>query len=323
MKVAVVIPSFKVSRSIVGVIHSVPQSINKIYVVDDRCPQGTANVVFQKVEDPRVEIIKNEKNLGVGGATIVGLTKAFSDQHDIVVKIDGDGQMDSKNIGLLVSHLESGDYGYAKGNRFSERSNLKGMPFIRIFGNFFLSFLTKLSSGYWDIMDPTNGFIAITRETFFSLDLQKISQRYFFESDLLFHLYNNRVNVIDVPMAARYGNEKSNLSITRSAVEFPVLHFRNFWRRISRFYFMENINIGSFHLVVSMLLLPLGVCVGIYNWYDAGRTGSGAPVGDVVLPALFILIGYQSFVSFLNYDTSKSPNKKISNSIHKVERKKV
>ena len=161
-KVAVVIPCYKVRPHILKVISGIAKDdVWQIYVVDDCCPDRSGDLVEQSCDDPRVRVVRNERNQGIGGAIIAGYKQAIADGAEVIVKIDGDGQMDPALIPYFIAPILSGEADYCKGNRFYDLSNISVMPRIRIFGNAILSLMTKLSSGYWDLFDPTNGYTAI------------------------------------------------------------------------------------------------------------------------------------------------------------------
>ena len=214
-KIAVLIPSYKVKSHILEVIRLIGPEVCKIYVVDDCCPDGSGDFVIQHCTDERVIVLRNPVNLGVGGAVMTGYRTAIADGIDIIVKIDGDGQMDPSLISDFVSPIIAGNADYTKGNRFFNLEKISEMPKIRLFGNAVLSFMTKLSSGYWELFDPTNGYTAIHSEVAKHLPLDKISQRYFFETDMLFRLNTLGAVVIDIPMDAKYEDEVSNLKVSR------------------------------------------------------------------------------------------------------------
>jgi dolichol-phosphate mannosyltransferase len=180
----------------------------------DCCPDGSGSFVESNCRDERVVVLRNAKNQGVGAAVVRGYEAAIEDGIDVIVKIDGDGQMDPSLIPDFVAPITAGEADYTKGNRFFDLERVRGMPKVRLFGNAALSFMTKLSSGYWDIFDPTNGYTAIHRDVARHLPFRKISQRYFFETDMLFRLNTLRAVVVDIPMNAKYGDEVSNQEIT-------------------------------------------------------------------------------------------------------------
>jgi hypothetical protein len=223
------------------------------------------------------------------------------------VKLDGDGQMNPDSIAALVSPLIDGRADYAKGNRFHSLEFLEGMPAIRIIGNALLSLLTKISSGYWHIFDPTNGFTAVNREVLENLPLEKISNRYFFESDMLFRLNIIRAVVEDVPMRAFYGSEKSNLKITNVLLPFFFGHFKNFWKRIFYNYYLRDMSVASIQLPLGLGAILFGLFYGAYNWGIYAAAGQSTPVGTVVIAALSISLGVQFLLAFLAYDIQNVP----------------
>jgi len=186
--IAVVIPCYQVEAQILGVLSAIGPECQAIYVVDDHCPEGTGDRVEADCRDPRVRVVRNDRNLGVGGATLAGYSAALADGAEVIVKLDGDGQMNPALIPHLVRPILEGDADYAKGNRFFELDGLEQMPRARLIGNSLLSFMSKLSSGYWNIFDPTNGFTAIHGAVARRIPVAKLSPGYFFESDLLFRL---------------------------------------------------------------------------------------------------------------------------------------
>lgn len=310
--IAVVIPCYKVTRHVLDVIAAIGPRCRKIYAVDDCCPDGSGAWISTHCRDPRVVVLYNEQNLGVGGAVKQGYRAALADAMDVVVKIDGDGQMDPALLDAFVDPLCDGAADYSKGNRFLELEPLKSMPGLRLVGNSLLSLVTKLSSGYWDLFDPTNGYTAIHREALQRLPLDKISNRYFFESDMLFRLNLVRAVVVDVPMPARYADEVSNLKITRVAGEFMAKHLRNLGKRILYNYYLRDMSLASIELPLGLLLLLFGLVFGSYQWVDSVRTGVAATTGTVMLSALPILTGLQFILSFLAYDIAAVPRQPLA-----------
>jgi dolichol-phosphate mannosyltransferase len=307
-RIAVVIPAYKTSAHIAEVIRHIGPNVAHIIVVDDACPEGSGDAA-RSVKDKRLQVITHTKNTGVGGATVTGYTAALETDAEIIVKLDGDGQMDPADISGLVAPIVANVADYAKGNRFSSVENLEAMPFIRILGNAGLSFMTKLSSGYWTVTDPTNGFTAIRRELLEELRLGKLHRRFFFESDMLFRLNLLGAAVADVPMKAVYGSEKSNLSVAKSLFQFPWLHFVNHAKRIFYSYYLKEMSIASFELPLGFGLLGFGAGYGIYAWAQASAAGVATTTGNVMIAALPIIIGFQLVLAFLSYDIASTPKR--------------
>ena len=305
--IAAVIPCFRVTDHILAVLAGLPREVERIYVVDDACPDGTADLVEKRCPDPRVRVLRHQRNQGVGGATITGYQAALADGARVIVRLDGDGQMDPRFLPRLVRPILEGEADYAKGNRFYALESLQGMPRIRLIGNSLLSFASKLSSGYWNSFDPTNGFTAIHADVLRELPIDKLARGWFFESDLLFRLGTVRAVVCDVPMPARYGDEQSSLVIRRIAGEFAWRHAANTMKRIFYSYYLRNFNIASIEIAVGLLLLLFGGWVGISAWIEGAARNVPATSGTVMLAALPVLVGLQLVLAFLSYDMQNIP----------------
>ena len=318
LDVVAVVPAFKAKNSVIEVILNMPDVVTKIFVVDDACPDGTGEIVQSKVSDPRVEVLYNDTNLGVGGAVITGFHKALATRADVILKIDADGQMNPEEIPRLLEPITSGRADYSKGNRFNSLDDLQEMPKLRVFGNAALSLMSKFSTGYWSINDPTNGFFAIHRSTLEKIHLGKLSKRWFFESDILFRLAIVRAVVEDVPIRAVYRDEESNLKVRKVVFEFLHRHNVNFLKRIFYVYYLREWSIASFELPVGLLLTFGGAAAGI-----SALSNSSLPLGQfgtgeaLIFSALLIVLGFQLILSFLSLDVSNEPNKPLHSGFSK------
>jgi glycosyltransferase involved in cell wall biosynthesis len=309
--VAVVIPSYKVTRHILGVLAQIGPEVQRIYVVDDCCPDHSGDFVDGHNRDPRVTVLRHVENQGVGGAVMTGYQAAIADGATVIVKVDGDGQMDAALIPAFIAPILAGEADYTKGNRFFDLEQIGSMPPMRLFGNAMLSLLTKLSSGYWDLFDPTNGYTAIHRDAARHLPFGKISRRYFFETDMLFRLNTLGAVVQDVPMDAVYGDEVSNLKISKIVTEFMAKHVRNFFKRVFYNYYLRNMSLASIELPLGVLLVVAGTVYGGLHWIDSARAGVPTAAGTVMLSAMPILMGTQLLLAFLAYDISSVPRRPL------------
>jgi len=310
-RIAVVVPCFKVKRHVVRVLQRMGPEVWRVYVVDDCCPEGSGRYVEEHCTDSRVTVLYQECNQGVGGAVIAGYRKAIADGADVIVKVDGDGQMDPALITELVSPILNGEADYAKGNRFFDPANVQRMPGVRSFGNAGLSFLAKLSTGYWRMFDPNNGYTAIHAEVARRLPLERVSRRYFFETDMLFRLNTVRAAVVDVPMDPIYADEVSNLSIRRVFFEFLGKHLRNTAKRILYNYFLRDLSLASLELAAGLVLFFAGALYGAVHWLESARAGVVTPAGTVMLAALPVILGIQFVLAFLAYDIAAAPTRAI------------
>ena len=301
-KVAVVIPCFKPGNQLLHVINSIGPEVDMIIIVDDASPKPSVTNLIAQVTDLRLTVLTHIQNQGVGAAMRSGYLEALKMGADYVVKIDSDGQMDPKLIPKFLAPLITGKHDYSKGNRFFNVEDLLKMPKHRIIGNLILSFFCKFSSGYWNIFDPNNGYTAITREKLEEIPLQKVSDRYFFESDMLFRLYLTGASVIDVPMKAQYDDEQSHLRVWKVLFEFPLRHSRNFMKRITYTYFIRDFSLASIELVVGTFLTLFGLIFGLYNFIHSGANNRSTPTGTLILISMCFLSGLQLLLGFFAFD---------------------
>lgn len=307
-KIAVVIPCYLVENTIEKVIRSIPSFVEWIICVNDCSPDKTVEKILS-VDDPRVTLLSHVKNQGVGGAVLTGYSHALNVGARIIVKLDGDGQMDPKNIPMLIEPIVNNEADYAKGNRFLHSNELKRMPILRLIGNSGLTFLCKAASGYWNIFDPTNGFTAISKSALQELNPGRIASNYFFETSMLCELRRNESVVKDIPMPAIYNDESSSL---KEIHQIPIFSFNLFKRFISRIfyqYFLYDFNAVTFYLIMGLLLNLFGIIWGIVKWAESARTGIASTTGTVLIAVLPIIIGIQLLIHANALDINDVPSR--------------
>ena len=291
------------SAHILSVISRIGTEVGAIYVVDDCCPEHTGSFVEGQLSDYRVSVLRNSANLGVGGATLAGMRQAAADGAEVIVKIDGDGHMDPVLIPSFAGAVLSGDADFANGNRFFDPEGVAPTRVGHLIANAGHSLLAKMSTGYWRVSDPTNGYFAIHASLIPLLPLDKIDKRDFFEPDMLFRLGLIGARVAEVPMRADSGYENRRSKSKREIQRLAFAHLRNFGRRIAYNYFISNLNIASIELVLGLALTLFGFGYGLAQW---GFNGP-ATAGTVMVAALPIIVGAQMLLAFLNYDVQSEP----------------
>ncbi len=306
-KVAVVIPCYKTKNQIKDVIKTIPNFINFIIVIDDACPEGSGKEA-EGIKDPRLIVIFHKKNQGTGGAIITGHKKALELGSDIIVKIDGDGQMDNSIMAEIIKPIVDGKADYVKGNRFYDFKSLKKMPVSRLMGNSILSFLYKFTSGYWGINDVANGYTAISRKALLSLNLDKLAKDYFFDSDVLLNMGIQNFRLSEVATTTKYGDEISSLNIFNIALTFPFRILKLFLKRIWLQYFLYNFNMVSIYLLLGIPMILWGSIFGLYRWYMGVNYGVVNNAGVVMLAILPIILGVQLLLQAIAIDMSNKKN---------------
>lgn len=305
-KICVAIPAYRTEATILEVIEGLPTYVDQVIVVDDASPDATWEKL-QRCADPRLTALRHQANQGVGGAMRTAFRKSLEIGCDVVVKVDGDGQMEAGRIADLLDAIIDCPCDYAKGNRFLHREALATMPRRRLIGSMALTFLTKMASGYWHIFDPQNGFMACRASVLARLELDHIATDYFFENDMLIHLNILACRVVDVPMPARYGNEVSSLQISRVLLTFPMRLFRGYWRRIYARFVVRDFSPIALFLLAGLPLTLWGVGFGVYGWVESWRSGVVASTGTVMFAALPLILGFQLLLQAILLDIHSTP----------------
>lgn len=306
--VGVAIPAYRAARRIEAVLTAIPAFVDHVVVVDDASDDETHAVATAVAgRDPRIQVVRHATNQGVGGATLSGFSRLLELRADVVFKIDADGQMDPVHMPKFLEALGDGRRAYAKGNRFHDRMALASMPRRRWFGNFVLTFLTKAVSGYWNVSDPQNGYLAIDRRALAALPMDDLARRWFFENDLLVHLNILEVPVAEVPIPAVYEDERSNLRIGRVLTTFPFLLFHRFWRRIWRRYVVFDSSPVAVLLLAGLPLCVWGVAFGAFHWARSIQSGVPATTGTVMVSVLPLVLGFQMLLQALLLDIQATP----------------
>lgn len=304
--IAAVVPAFEEEAQIKGVIATMPDFVDHIVVVDDAGQDGTAEEA-RAVGDPRVVVIRHERNAGVGGSIVTGHKEALELGADIDVVMAGDGQMDPVHLPALLDPIVDSGYGFTKANRFYSMESFQGMPRHRMFGNIVLSFFTKVASGYWHLFDPQNGYTAITRDALLRLNLDRLAPRYEFENDLLISLNILGVRARDVEIPARYGDEASGIQLPRVVPAITWLLLRGFWRRMIVKYVLRSFSPIALLFFSGLALTGFSVAFGI--WVLTQTIGPDtASTGTVLLSVTPFLVGVQLLISALVLDIQESPD---------------
>jgi glycosyltransferase involved in cell wall biosynthesis len=303
----VIIPCYRVARHILDVIAGIPSWVTGIYAIDDCCPEKTGDLLVSHCKDPRLHIIRHADNQGVGGATSTGYAAALADGFGIMVKMDGDGQMDPAFLPRLVNPILTGLADFTKGNRLYAFAALRQMPPARRFGNTGLTLLTKAASGFWHISDPTNGYTAVHMSALKLINLDSLSKRYFFETSFLIRLNIVGAVAVDVPILARYGNEQSSLNVWKALFEFPPQLIRGLSQRIILRYFIYDISAVTVLIVAGVVVTSLGVAFGAYHWVLGALSGQFQSSGTIGISMLLIIIGFQMLLQAIVLDVTDKP----------------
>ena len=302
-RISLVIPAYNEKKLIKPTLEEVPKEIDKIFVVDDCSNDGMNSVVKEMAKkDKRIELIRHEKNMGVGQAIITGYKRSAKEGYDVAVVVGGDNQMDLKDLPNFLEPLIRGEADYVKGNRWMWHS-LDVMPKHRFFGNSVLSFMTKIASGYWKIFDTQDGYTATTKDVINAINWDRACKGYGYVSEWLVRLNVYGFRVKDVPRRPIYleGERQSQIGIGRYIFRIlPMLTSRFFWR-LKEKYIVRDFHPLFLFYILGLILLPIGIIFGLWLLYYRLFFGPFSGT-NAVLAALLIITGFQSLFFGMLFD---------------------
>jgi glycosyltransferase involved in cell wall biosynthesis len=292
-RVAVVVPAFEEELLVADTIRGIPDFVDVVVVVDDHSPDATAERALE-TGDQRLEVIRHEENLGVGGAIVTGYARCVELEVDVACVMAADNQMDPDELHSLVGPVARGEVEYAKANRLVSGEAWNLIPRARYLGNAVLSLLTKIASGYWHVADSQAGYTAVSLEALRRLDLGRLYRRYGFPNDMLVHLNVQNARVRDVPSRPVYGvGERSGIRIHSVAPRIAWLLFKGFWWRMTQKYVIRDFHPLVFFYALGALMTVVGLVLGLIVACSRIFWGNEITTATVVLVALLLVSGTQ------------------------------
>jgi len=300
-RVAVVVPAHNEEQLIGETVGSIPAFVDRIYIVDDRSTDDTVAAV-RALEDPRVELIEHERNLGVGGAIVTGYLKARDDRIDVTAVMAADAQMDPDDLETLAGAVARGEVDYAKANRLFTGQAWEVIPRYRYLGNAVLSLLTKIASGYWHVADSQSGYTAISLQYLDLLDIERVYKRYGFPNDLLVHLNVWNARVRDYPSRPIYGvGERSGIRLRKVVPTISWLLLKGFFWRMRVKYVIRDFHPLVFFYVFGVLMLGVGLVLGLVE-LALRIAGNAITPATIVLVAVLLIAGLQMTLFAMWFD---------------------
>jgi glycosyltransferase involved in cell wall biosynthesis len=291
-RVAVVVPAHDEERLVVETLRGIPELVDRIYVVDDASGDATAERAAE-LGDARVEIIRHERNRGVGASIVAGYQRALEEEIDVTCVMAADNQMDPAELASLVEPVARGEVEYAKANRLFSGEAWTVIPHTRFFGNAVLSLLTKIASGYWHVADSQAGYTAISLDALRRLDLGRLYPRYGFPNDMLVHLNIQNARVRDVPSRPIYDvGENSGIRLRSVVPRISWLLFKGFWWRMAQKYVIRDFHPLVFFYAFGVLMGAVGLLLGVIEVISR-IFGNQITPATIVLVAVLLIAGLQ------------------------------
>ncbi len=291
-RVAVVVPAYDEERLVVETLRGIPELVDRIYVVDDASRDGTGERALE-AGDPRVEVIRHDRNLGVGAAIASGYRRALEEEIDVTCVMAADNQMDGTELEGLAGPVARGEVEYAKANRLVSGEAWKVIPRTRYLGNAVLSLLTKIASGYWHVADSQAGYTALSLDALRRLDLDRLYPRYGFPNDMLVHLNVQNARVRDVPSRPIYHvGETSGIKLRSVVPRISWLLFKGFWWRMMQKYVIRDFHPLVFFYAFGVLMTLAGLTLGVLE-VALRIAGNEITAASIVLVAILLIAGLQ------------------------------
>jgi len=311
-KISLVIPAYNEEKLIKPTLENVPPLIDRIYVIDDCSLDDQCKVIMQCAEnDERIELIKHKENQGPGGAIITGYLKSSEDGYDIVAVVGGDYQMPLDEVENFLDPLIDGHVDYVKGNRFllsQLEDSLNKMPKTRLVGNWLITGLTKIASGYYKSMDVVDGFTGISKKAIDTINWTRAWKGYGYPMDFLIRLNAYGFKIKDVPRTAIYlaGERQSQIKGIGYALRVSPMLLKGFFWRLKFKYIFLDFHPLVFFYYLSFLLLPAGVFFGLQLLYRQFVSNVGVSGPQATFCALLIITGFQCLLFAMLFDMQES-----------------
>ena len=304
LKVTVVVPCYNEEKMVGMTVATMPDIVDTIITVNDGSTDDTLNVLHRlATEDPRVIVLDNDRNHGIGYSLVNGFKHALATtDSDIIGVLAGDAQCDPTYIAPMLEELDDEKLDYVKANRFFHRDALKAMPRYRQLGNIFISLLTKFSTGYYSISDTQNGYGFFTRRIMEKMDFFYIGERYDYENTMLIALSIAGARIKDVPVPAIYGDETSTIKVLPTSLRALRAVWVGFWRRLYRKYILLSFHPVALFLLSGLFLALIGFVFGVVLIVNRVVNGVSPSSGTVMLVVLPLIVGFQLLMTSILMD---------------------
>jgi glycosyltransferase involved in cell wall biosynthesis len=291
-RVAVVVPAHNEQELIASTLQGIPGFVDRVFVVDDASTDATAERA-ESFGDPRVEVVRHERNRGVGAAIVTGYRRSLAERIDATAVMAGDNQMDPDELESLALPVVRDELDYAKANRLFTGSAWQLIPHSRYLGNAVLSLFTKIASGYWHVADSQAGYTVVSLRTLQLLDLDRVYTSYGFPNDMLVHLNVWNARVRDFPSRPIYDvGERSGIKIRRVVPRISWLLWKGFFWRLREKYVIRDFHPLVFFYALGFLMTLVGLALGIAE-VVLRILGNQITPATIVLVALLLISGSQ------------------------------
>ena len=214
-KVVVVMPAYNAAKTLKKTYDEIDWDIvDDIVLVDDASRDETAKLAKKL----GIKTFVHPQNRGYGGNQKTCYEAALKLGADIVIMLHPDYQYTPKLIPAMAHMLASGLYDTVLGSRILGGQALQGgMPLYKYISNRFLTLTQNALMGA-KLSEYHTGYRAFTREVLKAVPMERNSDDFIFDNEMLSHIHYLCFRIAEVTCPAKYFAEASSINFVRSSV---------------------------------------------------------------------------------------------------------
>lgn len=238
---------------------------DEILIVNDLSADNTKKIISDLTKVYKnIKVLENPKNYGAGKSfqQAIEYIKNTKNDFENIVKIDGDGQFEKKDIVLIKNLLEKEKSHFIKSNRFWNFGIVGDIPTVRYLGNSIASFAIKFNTGLFSINDPLNGLFGFKKSFLTSIIVPKIFNRYGYPFYINAISVQQNVQTIEVQNTVKY-----NIGEISQLKAIPML-FKLFVFSIGYFFTNLKLKLKNSNLQTSAVLDLLFLLFQFFSYFS-------------------------------------------------------
>lgn len=302
MKLIIQIPCYNEADSIASTLKQLPRKLPgigkiEILIIDDGSQDQT---IINATKAGANHILKLEQHLGLAHAYAAGLNESLRLGADIIVNTDADNQYNGADIRKLIQPILVGQAGLVVGDRGVLK--VKAFSPVKRLLQKIGSLIVGRAAGFY-IPDATSGFRALNRETALRTN---VLSNYSYTLETLIQAGASGIAVAHTPVSVNPPIRPSRLM--RGTTDYLIHSGATIIRAFTMYKPLKVFSLFSSIFILAGLILGVRYLV----YYFQG-SGSGH-IQSVVLAAVLLIVGFQTFLIGLVADLISS-NRKLNEEI--------
>lgn len=214
-KIVVVLPAYNAAKTLEMTYKEIPfEFVDDVVLVDDASRDDTAEVAKRL----GIRTVVHEQNKGYGGNQKTCYKTALELGADIVIMLHPDYQYTPKLITAMAAMIAFGEFDAVLASRILGVGALKGgMPLYKYIANRFLTLFENILLGH-KLSEYHTGYRAFSREVLEALPLEKNSDDFVFDNQMLAQIVWFGFNIGELSCPTKYFEEASSINFRRSVI---------------------------------------------------------------------------------------------------------